>query len=277
MARRMNKILIIGVLLTAAFAMVSAETQAQRMPERRLVRRGNRQYDRGNYVRSIGFYEQALQKDSTSFEALYDLGNALSHTDSLEAAGRMLLRAAMDSSRSDEERAEAFFNLGDIQFRQQNLKGSLECFKNSLRLNPSDMEAKYNYAYVKKLLEQQDDEQDQNNDRNNNQNNDRNNQNNNQNNQDNQDNQDNENNEKNNEDRNQDNQDNGGGDDNGDGQDEQPSDGEGQEREGDGRRQTGISPEQAEAMLEAIQAQEDKTQDKVKEKQGVIVRGNKNW
>ena len=275
MARRMNKILIIGVLLTAAFAMVCAETQAQRMPERRLVRRGNRQYDRGNYVRSIGFYEQALQKDSTSFEALYDLGNALSHTDSLEAAGRMLLRAAMDSSRSDEERAEAFFNLGDIQFRQQNLKGSLECFKNSLRLNPSDMEAKYNYAYVKKLLEQQDDEQEQNNDRNNNQNNDQNNQNN----QDNQDNQDNENNEKNNEDRNQDNQDNGGGDDdnNGDGQDEQPSDGEGQEHEGDGRRQTGISPEQAEAMLEAIQAQEDKTQDKVKEKQGVIIRGKKNW
>lgn len=30
-------------------------------------------------------------------------------------------------------------------------------------------------------------------------------------------------------------------------------------------------------MLDAIQAQEDKTQEKVKEKQGVIVRGSKNW
>ena len=30
-------------------------------------------------------------------------------------------------------------------------------------------------------------------------------------------------------------------------------------------------------MLEAIQAQEDKTQEKVKEKQGVVIFGNKNW
>ena len=30
-------------------------------------------------------------------------------------------------------------------------------------------------------------------------------------------------------------------------------------------------------MLEAIQAQEDKTQDKLKEKTGVLVRGKKNW
>ena len=30
-------------------------------------------------------------------------------------------------------------------------------------------------------------------------------------------------------------------------------------------------------MLDAIQAQEDKTQEKLKEKQGVVVRGKKNW
>jgi hypothetical protein len=30
-------------------------------------------------------------------------------------------------------------------------------------------------------------------------------------------------------------------------------------------------------MLEAIQAQEDKTQDKLKEKKGVLIRGGKNW
>ena len=269
MTRHIDKISAIGLFVIAVLWFGAGEASAQRMPERRMVRSGNRQYNRGNYQRSIERYEQALQKDSTLFEAIYDLGNALSHTDNAARAEQMLLRAAMDTSRSDEERAEAFFNLGDVQFRQQNLKGALESFKNSLRLNPSDMEAKYNYAYTKKLLEQQ--EQEQNDDQNN-----RNDQNN-QNNQNNQDNQDNENNEKNN-DRNQDNQDNGGGDDNnGDGQDEQPSDGEGQEREGDGRQHTGISPEQAEAMLEAIQAQEDKTQDKVKEKQGVIVRGKKNW
>ena len=39
----------------------------------------------------------------------------------------------------------------------------------------------------------------------------------------------------------------------------------------------GISPQEQEQMLDAIQAQEDRTQDKLKEKQGVVVRGTKNW
>ena len=38
-----------------------------------------------------------------------------------------------------------------------------------------------------------------------------------------------------------------------------------------------ILPEEQERMLDAIQTQEDKTQEKLKEKQGVVVRGKKNW
>ena len=34
---------------------------------------------------------------------------------------------------------------------------------------------------------------------------------------------------------------------------------------------------QQEALLQAIQAEEDKTQDKLKEKKGVLIRGSKNW
>ena len=30
-------------------------------------------------------------------------------------------------------------------------------------------------------------------------------------------------------------------------------------------------------MLDAIQAQEDKTQEKLKEKKGILIRGRKNW
>ena len=40
---------------------------------------------------------------------------------------------------------------------------------------------------------------------------------------------------------------------------------------------SGISPQEQQQMLDAIQAQEDKTQEKLKEKQGVVVRGKKNW
>lgn len=250
--------LSVKILITAAWlvagTLFAAEVSAQRMPERRFVRKGNRQYDRSNFESSILRYMQALERDSTSFEAVYDLGNALFRAERFDTAEQMLTRAAADTTRTDAERAEAFFNLGDVQFRQQNLQGALECFKNSLRLNPDDMEAKYNYAYVKKLLEDQQQQQQQNDDNNND-------------NQDNQDNKDNQ-----NDNRNDENQ-------NGDGeQEQQPDNGDDRNDDGSGERPQGsISPEQLEAMLDAIQAQEDKTQEKVKEKQGVIIRGKKNW
>ena len=243
--------------------LVIPSVTAQRMPERRFVRKGNRQYERGNFERSIERYMQALQKDSTSFEALYDLGNALFRAERAEAAEQALALAAADTTRTDAERAEAFFNLGDVQFRRQNLQAALESFKNSLRLNPSDMEAKYNYAYTKKLLEQNDEQNDQN--QNDNQNNDQNqNQNQNQDQNQNNDNSDN--------DRN-DNQNDDASDNDNSQQERNGDDGSGEQRP----QQGAISPEQLEAMLDAIQAQEDKTQDKVKEMQGVVVRDKKNW
>ena len=66
-------------------------------------------------------------------------------------------RAAADSLRTDEERAEAFYNLGNAQFKQQKYKEALESYKQSLRLNPADQQAKYNYAYTKRLIDDNED------------------------------------------------------------------------------------------------------------------------
>lgn len=65
----------------------------------------------------------------------------------------MLERIAADSTRTDQERAEAFYNLGNAQFKQEKYPEALESYKNSLRMNPADQEAKYNYAYTKRLLQ----------------------------------------------------------------------------------------------------------------------------
>ena len=174
-------------------------------------------------------------------------------------------QAAADTLRTDDERAQAFYNLGNAQFKQQKYKEALESYKQSLRLNPSDQEAKYNYAYTKRLI---DDENggggggdDKNQDK----------------------------------DQNKEQQQGGQDQQNGDQQkDDQQKDDKGQgdpqqnpaqpdkEQEGDQQGEpqpvpAGISPQEQEQMLDAIQAQEDRTQDKLKEKQGVVVRGSKNW
>ena len=233
----------------------------------------NRQYNKGNYEKSIERYERALEAAPESFEARYNLGNALYKAERFDKAEQTMRQAAADTLRTDDERAQAFYNLGNAQFKQQKYKEALESYKQSLRLNPSDQEAKYNYAYTKRLID--DDENggggggdDKNQDK----------------------------------DQNKEQQQGGQDQQNGDQQkDDQQKDDKGQgddkeqqgdpqqnpaqpdkEQEGDPQGEpqpvpAGISPQEQEQMLDAIQAQEDRTQDKLKEKQGVVVRGSKNW
>ena len=264
---------------------------AQKMPERGLVRKGNRLFDKERYTQSADAYQHALNHDSTSFEARYNLGNTMirramadttAYADPQSSAAKMsqgfisqaeglLQAAAADSLRTADERADAFYNLGNSQFIQQKLQEALKSYRQSLVLRPDDMEAKYNYALTKKLLEQQQQQQQdqQNNDQNQdqqqdeNQNQDQNQQGDNNQNQ----NQDKNDQSDNKQDKNEDQQ--GGGDNE---QKEQPQQPQGQ------KPKSGMSEEQQQQLLNAIQAQEDKTQEKLDEKKkGIIIRGKKNW
>ena len=126
------------LIYTAVFLLAALGASAQNMPERSEVRRGNRQYNKGNYEKSIERYERALEAAPESFEATYNLGNALYKAERFDKAEQTMRRAAADSLRTDEERAEAFYNLGNAQFKQQKYKEALESYKQSLRLNPAD-------------------------------------------------------------------------------------------------------------------------------------------
>ncbi len=267
----MKRYIYIIFTLAALFGTLTAS--AQKMPERGLVRKGNRLFAKERYAQSADAYQHALQHDSTSFEARYNLGNTMlrqamadttAYDDPNSSAAKLsqgfisqaeglLQAAAADSLRTADERADAFYNLGNTQFVQQKLQDALKSYRQSLVLRPDDMEAKYNYALTKKLLEQQQQQQQQQNQQDNDQNQN-----------DNKDNKD------NNQDQNKDNQQNQGGGDQE--QKEQPQKPQGE------RPRSGMSEEQQQQLLNAIQAQEDKTQEKLDEKKkGIIIRGKKNW
>ena len=244
------------ILAIVVAALISGEVFAQKMPERRLVRKGNRQYERGDYDSSIDNYSRALQHDPQSFEAKFNTANVQfrkAFVDSLQMDAKMVEKAektlrklAQDSTRTDCERADVAYNLGNSLFVQQKFKEALTCYRDAMRLNPEDKEAKYNYALTKEMLTQQQQQQQQQQDQNQDQN---------------QDNQ-------------QDKQDQQNKEDKEDKQDQQEKQDKQNQQQPNEQQ---ISEQEQQAMLEAIQAQEDKTQEKLKEKQGVIIRGGKNW
>ena len=294
--------------------------QAQKWPERSRVRRGNRAYERLDYGRAEERYQQALELSDTCFEAKFNLGDALYKQQRYDEAEKIFTALAADSTRSDLDRAHSFYNLGNSLFQQKKYQEALSAFKRSLRLNPADLETKYNYAYTKKYIEdnqqggggggdnnqnqdnqnqdqnqQGDGQNDQQNDQNQNQNQQGNDDQNKDQNQDNENNNDqkdqNSDNNENQSDQNQNDQDRDGDGENDDQQGDNDRDQQGNDdpnegdqdpnEQGGGQNEpqpSGLSQNDAERMLDAIQGEEDKTRDKVNAKVGQgVVRSGKNW
>ena len=213
--------------------------------DRSEVRAGNRKFRKGDYSLAEIDYRKALVKDSLSYAANYNLASALYRREDYKNASKALSAVSQDGKQD----ADYHFNKGDVALQQKDYAAALESFKQSLLLNPSDLDAKENYIYAKKMLENE-----QNQGGGGDQNQDNNDQNQDQNNQDQNQNQDNQN---QNQEQNQDNQD--------------------QNQDNQDRN---ISPRQAAAMLQAIQAKEAQTQDKVKKEKAAQLKSKQkeqNW
>lgn len=246
----MRKLIYILALLSISVAM-SAQT------DRKEVRSGNRQFRRENYKEAEISYRKALVKDSLSFAANYNLANVLYRGEHYDEAGKVM-ETVRDAAPASEHGADYFFNAGDIALAKKDYAAAVDAFKQSLLLNPGDLQAKENYIYARKMLENrqqngggQDNQQNQDDQQS----------------QDNQDNQDNQ------QDRN-DNQQNQDQQNNQDQQDSQDG------RNGQQPQPVKISPQQAQQMLKAMQAKEKETQDKVNREKAEALKSRqkeKNW
>jgi tetratricopeptide (TPR) repeat protein len=129
-------------------------------PDRADVRRGNSAFAKGDFATAELEYRRALEKDSTSIHAHYNLGNARYRQELYEQA-EAGLKTKIDLATTPVQRADAFHNLGNMQLMQKKYAESIESYKDALRLRPNDMETKSNLAYAQKMLKNQQDNQDQ--------------------------------------------------------------------------------------------------------------------
>lgn len=258
----------------SAFAlMLSLCPSALAQVDKKDVRRGNRDFRKENYKEADIDYSKALVKDSMSVAANYNIASTMYRMGEMEQAAKAMERI-QDVAPSTENAASYWYNRGDIAIAREDWQGAVDAFRQSLILNPDDIDAKENYIYAKKKLQDQQSNQDQNNQDNNQDNkNDQN-----QDNKDNQDNQDNQDN-KDNQD-NQDNKDNQDNQDNKDNQNNQDNRNQPDNSDNQPQGKPQITPQAAQQMLQAIQAKEKETQDKVNKEKAKALKSRqkeKNW
>ncbi|MBR6813556.1 MAG: tetratricopeptide repeat protein, partial [Tidjanibacter sp.] len=139
------------VLLLCACGSLSA----QMFPERKHIRSGNKAYEALDYAAAEQEYRQAQIDTPSSPEAAFNLADALYKQERYEEAENTL-KALTEKPEllTAEQAAKVYHNLGNAQFQQQKLNEALESYKQAQRINPDDLETKYNLAYTKKLLEE---------------------------------------------------------------------------------------------------------------------------
>ena len=235
-------------------------------PDRRDVRSGNRDFRKQDYRNAEIDYRKAAVKDSLSSAAQYNLAASLYCQGNYEGAASamsVIERNAeavhtypnaviwKDSSADEGRRtldSDFRYNAGDIALQRKDYGAAVKAFRESLLLNPDDLDAKENYIYAKKMLENQQNGGGQNQNQNQNQN-----------------------------------QDQGQNQDQNQNQDQSQNQDRNQDRNRDSEPQPGessISPQQAQQMLQAIQAREKETQDKVNREKAAALkarRKEKNW
>lgn len=127
--------------------------------DHRYLRQGDRNYEENDLSAAEEAYRKALEAKESA-KGTYNLGNTIYKQGRYDEAIKHYERAA-ESSRESQARANAFHNLGNAYFQQGDYAKSVEAYKNSLRLNPADMETKINLAQAQRLIQPPPPEQDQ--------------------------------------------------------------------------------------------------------------------
>ena len=116
-----------------------------------LIRKGNKLYKEGDFDKSITEYEQAVKIDPKNALANFNFANALFRKEKWEDAEKNFENVIANAP-DRAVREKGFYNKGVALTKQKKLEESIDAYKNALRLDPNDEDARVNLQ--KALLEQ---------------------------------------------------------------------------------------------------------------------------
>ena len=125
------------------------------------VRKGNREYRKQNFTEAEVNYRRGLETNKDSYEAHYNLGDALFKQDKYaDAQAEFETAAKMLDKKADKSRyAKAMHNIGNCNFAQQQYDKAVAAYQESLRANPKDNDTRYNLVKAMEMLQQQQQQQ----------------------------------------------------------------------------------------------------------------------
>lgn len=113
--------------------------------------RANSEFADKKYAEAEAEYRISLSNNPKKSISAYNLGNAI-YKQNNNSEALFSYENAIKNATARPEKHTAFHNSGNIYMKEKNYSAAVEAYKNALRNNPNDEETRYNFALAKKML-----------------------------------------------------------------------------------------------------------------------------
>ena len=149
-----TRIILLAIAGTAVLPTSAQGTDAH-------IRSGNRYYKKNQIDQSLQQYQSAVQQTPDNPTANYNLGNARFRKNQFDDATKSY-DATIQHSQDNKMKENGYYNKGVAMIKQKKLQESIDAWKQALKLDASDADARENLEKALRELKQQQQQQQQN-------------------------------------------------------------------------------------------------------------------
>lgn len=138
-------------IITYSLILISFGTQAQEKDK--YLPQGNESFATKNYSDAEVNYRISQSKFKKKSISSYNLGTSIYKQNQPQEA-KYQFEKAIKEAKTKSEKHQAFHNLGNSLMKEKEYSKAVDAYENALRNKPSDDETRYNYALAKKMLKE---------------------------------------------------------------------------------------------------------------------------
>lgn len=124
------------------------------------IREGNKLYHDRQFEKALPAYQKAVQQNPKNLTARYNLANARYRTGNLPEAEKSY-DELIENTTENNYKEKGYYNKGVTLTKQKKLLESIDAYKNALKLNPADEDARFNLQKALTELKKQNQSQNQ--------------------------------------------------------------------------------------------------------------------
>ncbi|WP_417356535.1 tetratricopeptide repeat protein [Flavobacterium sp.] len=136
-------------LLLCSLVAFSQEKEKDKKDE--YLSKGNKEFSKKEYRDAEADYRISQSRNPANSQSMYNLGNAI-YRQGKPGEAMYAYFDAIEKAETKKDKHRAYHNLGNMLMEQKDYQTAVEAYRNALRNDPYDEETRYNFALAKEML-----------------------------------------------------------------------------------------------------------------------------